>query len=104
MPRRVLVIGGGAAGMTAAFRLAQQGHHISVVDESERLGGWLAASGDSFPTTAVPPVVLTGWHPATEALLTHLGADSTDRLLRRPPLHLRTTSGRLVAWHHPPLP
>lgn len=90
--------------MTAAYRLAQQGHRVRVIDEAERLGGQLAA-GDSSSLSFVPPVVPTGWHPATLALLDDLGAhDTTIRPPRRAPIHLRTPSGGLVAWHNPPLP
>jgi squalene-associated FAD-dependent desaturase len=102
MPRRVLVIGGGAAGLTAAFRLAQQGHRISVVDQAQRLGGRLAASADSGGGP-VPPVVIMGWHHATLALLADLRAEAPVRLLR-PALQLRMSSGRVAAWPRPPLP
>jgi heterodisulfide reductase subunit A len=37
--RNVLVVGGGVAGMTAALRLADQGHKVFLVERMARLGG-----------------------------------------------------------------
>ncbi|MFZ5642614.1 MAG: FAD-dependent oxidoreductase [Bacillota bacterium] len=37
--RRVLVIGGGPAGMEAAFTAASRGHHVTLWERSSRLGG-----------------------------------------------------------------
>ncbi|MEX2314797.1 MAG: FAD-dependent oxidoreductase, partial [Thermomicrobiales bacterium] len=41
--RRVAVIGGGIAGLTAAYRLAQAGHRVTLWEQHERLGGQAAA-------------------------------------------------------------
>lgn len=40
-PRRILVAGGGPAGMEAAIISAQRGHHITLVERQPELGGWL---------------------------------------------------------------
>lgn len=40
-PKRVLVIGGGPAGMTAAITARQRGHEVLLCEKSERLGGLL---------------------------------------------------------------
>ena len=40
-PRRVVVIGGGIAGLTAAFRLQQAGASILVLEAAGRPGGRL---------------------------------------------------------------
>ncbi len=47
-PRRVMVIGGGPAGMQAAADAARRGHTVSLWDERDRLGGRLRLA-------AVPP-------------------------------------------------
>lgn len=44
-PRKVLVVGGGAAGMSAALAAAEQGHEVSLYEQSHRLGGQLHLAG-----------------------------------------------------------
>ena len=41
VPKKVLVVGGGIAGMTAALTAAQQGHQVILCEKSDRLGGVL---------------------------------------------------------------
>lgn len=40
-PRHVVVIGGGPGGMEAARRLARRGHRVTLLEQSDRLGGTL---------------------------------------------------------------
>lgn len=40
-PRKVLVVGGGAAGMSAALSAAEQGHAVTLYEKSDHLGGQL---------------------------------------------------------------
>lgn len=47
-PKRVLVVGGGPAGLEAARVLAERGHHVHLVEEADRLGG-------EFAVGAIPP-------------------------------------------------
>ncbi len=47
-PKKVLVIGGGPAGMEAARTLAQRGHRVTLFEKSHKLGGQLNLA-------AVPP-------------------------------------------------
>lgn len=60
----MVVVGGGATGMAAAARLAKQGHQVTVVDGSDRLGGDLAplqedgCTWDAFPPLISLPAVL----------------------------------------------
>ena len=39
--KRVAVVGGGPAGMAAAFQLRRKGHAVTVFDENEQLGGMM---------------------------------------------------------------
>lgn len=40
-PRTVAVVGGGLAGLTAAYRLASAGARVTLLDSASRLGGWV---------------------------------------------------------------
>ncbi len=40
-PKKIMVIGGGAAGMNAAITLADRGHNVSLYEKSGKLGGQL---------------------------------------------------------------
>jgi predicted Rossmann fold flavoprotein len=42
---RVLVVGGGAAGMVAAWKAAQGGHHVTLLEANNRLGVKIRISG-----------------------------------------------------------
>lgn len=50
-PKKVLVVGGGVAGMEAARTAALRGHQVSLYEKSDRLGGLLVPGGShSFKT------------------------------------------------------
>ena len=49
---RVLVIGGGVAGMRAAVGLADLGLEVVLVERAPRLGGWVARLGPTYPPGA----------------------------------------------------
>ena len=44
-PRKVLVVGGGAAGMSAAIAAAEQGHQVALYEKTLKLGGQLHLAG-----------------------------------------------------------
>ena len=46
--KRVLIAGGGPAGMEAAITLAERGHDVTLAEKSEKLGGNLHPAGASF--------------------------------------------------------
>jgi 2,4-dienoyl-CoA reductase (NADPH2) len=55
--KKVMVVGGGAAGMSAALAAAERGHQVFLYERSERLGGQLHLAGappgrDEFLTLA----------------------------------------------------
>src|SRR3974390_2194397 len=47
---RVVVVGGGIAGLTAALDLAAVGNPVSLVEEGPSLGGLMAQLDKTFPT------------------------------------------------------
>ncbi|HLI03255.1 MAG TPA: CoB--CoM heterodisulfide reductase iron-sulfur subunit A family protein [Terracidiphilus sp.] len=47
--RQALVIGGGIAGLKAAAELAGKGIPVLLLEQSEKLGGWVAKLGKTFP-------------------------------------------------------
>jgi 2,4-dienoyl-CoA reductase-like NADH-dependent reductase (Old Yellow Enzyme family)/thioredoxin reductase len=42
-PRKILVVGGGVAGMEAARVAAERGHHVTLIEKRSELGGMVAA-------------------------------------------------------------
>ncbi|NOZ21390.1 MAG: hydrogenase iron-sulfur subunit [Planctomycetes bacterium] len=46
----LLVLGGGITGMTAALEAAKAGYDVRLVEQTEKLGGWLAKQHKSIPT------------------------------------------------------
>jgi 2,4-dienoyl-CoA reductase (NADPH2) len=44
-PKKVMVVGGGAAGMSAALAAAERGHAVTLFEQSDRLGGQLFLAG-----------------------------------------------------------
>jgi 2,4-dienoyl-CoA reductase (NADPH2) len=45
-PKKVLVVGGGPAGMKAACTAAERGHQVTLVEKSDRVGGQLLLNAD----------------------------------------------------------
>ncbi len=85
LSRRVLVVGGGLAGMTAALTLADLGYSADLVERTDALGGQLRDLH----------LVLGGGDPqaALASLLERLGREPRVRVLLR--TEVRAVSGRL---------
>jgi len=48
--QKVLVVGGGVAGVFTALDIAEQGYHVSLVERDPSIGGIMAALDKTFPT------------------------------------------------------
>ena len=68
----VVILGGGPAGLTAAYRLTRQGYRVTIVDRHPLLED--APTGEPLHDTPEPFTVL-GCHHATQALLRSLHTD-----------------------------
>jgi heterodisulfide reductase subunit A len=74
--KKVLVIGGGIAGIQASLDLANSGFKVSLVEKSPSIGGRMAQLDKTFPTLDCSACILTpkmaevGRHPNIE-LFTH---------------------------------
>jgi uncharacterized protein with NAD-binding domain and iron-sulfur cluster len=95
--KRVVVIGGGPAGLTVALRLSANGYTVTLLERRAEVGGRLLT--DSQET--IPPVIW-GWHSATRSLLQTLGAH--DRLHSSSTLRILLPDGRGRRVYRPWLP
>ncbi|MBS7632106.1 CoB--CoM heterodisulfide reductase iron-sulfur subunit A family protein [Candidatus Bathyarchaeota archaeon] len=74
MTKKVMVIGGGIAGINAALDLADMGFKVYVVEKTESIGGYMALLDKTFPTLDCsiciegPKMVDVGRHPNIEII------------------------------------
>jgi heterodisulfide reductase subunit A len=67
--RKVLVVGGGIAGIQAALTIADAGYHVYLVEQEPSIGGRMAQLDKTFPTLdcsaciLTPKMVSVGHHP-----------------------------------------
>jgi heterodisulfide reductase subunit A2 len=72
--RRVMVIGGGVAGIQAALDVADAGHQVVLVEREPSIGGKMAGMSETFPTLDCSQCILTprmvdaGQHPNIKLL------------------------------------
>ena len=72
--KRVMVIGGGIAGIEAALLIADAGYEVVLVEKEESIGGHMAKFDKTFPTLdcaaciLTPKMVLVGNHPRIRLL------------------------------------
>ncbi|MEO8748797.1 MAG: FAD-dependent oxidoreductase, partial [Allobranchiibius sp.] len=59
MSRRVVIIGAGLAGLSAACQLSRTGHDVVVVERGDHVGGLAAMREDAGFTFDLGPTVLT---------------------------------------------
>jgi predicted NAD/FAD-dependent oxidoreductase len=95
MSPTVAVMGGGIAGLTAAFDLSSRSHAITVLEESPRLGGRLADD---------PAIPVFGCYTAFSTLLEKLGSASLFPASKHSALEFLQPNGACVQYAPLPLP
>ena len=82
--RQILVVGGGVSGMTAALEAAQTGYAVTIVEKTDRLGGWAGRLykrvADRHPFTDPADTGVAAMSKAIEAnakITVHLNATVT---------------------------
>ena len=101
--RRVLVIGGGIAGIQASLDLAAMGLPVTLVEERPSLGGLMAQLDKTFPTNDCAMCILSprlleiSRNPAidlvTSGRIVHIEGEAGNfrAILHRPPRYVDTT-------------
>lgn len=103
-PRKVLVVGGGAAGMSAAAAVAEKGHSVTLYERDMRLGGQLHLAGappgrQEFGQLAQDLREQLATHGVRVVMNTEVDADLLSQ--EQPDALILATGGQPVA---PPIP
>ncbi len=103
-PRKVLVVGGGPAGMAAALAAAEQGHRVVLAERNGRLGGQLELAGappgrEELAQLAEDLARQVGGHDIEVLLQTEVDADFVQQ--QQADVVLLATGGQSV---RPPIP
>ncbi|HEY4301323.1 MAG TPA: protoporphyrinogen oxidase [Candidatus Didemnitutus sp.] len=102
--KTVAVFGGGLTGLTAAFRLQERGHAVTVFERASAAGGAVASVRDQGYLLEKGPNTLQSGSPEVRRLLRDLGLDS--RVIHANPLAQRryvVRAGRLRMFPTSPL-
>jgi 2,4-dienoyl-CoA reductase-like NADH-dependent reductase (Old Yellow Enzyme family) len=95
VPRRVVVVGGGPAGLQAAACLAEAGSSVALLERSDRVGGQLHQAAEAFADIAflIPAAVQRAGRAGAEI---HLGveADAESVLAHEPDVVVVATGAR----------
>jgi oxygen-dependent protoporphyrinogen oxidase len=73
----VAIVGGGVAGLTAAYRLKQRGARVVVYEAGERVGGAVRTMRSDGYVAELGPNSMTSPTPALRGLITELGLDAS---------------------------
>ena len=107
--RRVAVVGGGWAGLTAAVRAAQDGHRVTVFEASRHWGGRARSLSLTLPDGTATTVdngqhILIGAYTDTLRLMALVGVDVDKALLRMPLALVDPLGNGLRLPHWPAVP
>ena len=100
----VVILGGGPAGLTAAYRLIRQGYRVTIVDPQPLVAD---APTDTPLHDSSEPLTILGCHHATQALLRSLHTDIQQPIQIGIPLEFRLDESTIAryprAWLPAPL-
>lgn len=82
--KTAIVIGGGAAGISAAFRLQQAGVKVTVIEADDRVGGRTRSERIDGFTVDVGAGLMPGTYAAVYSLLNDAGIDDALELMSSP--------------------
>jgi uncharacterized protein with NAD-binding domain and iron-sulfur cluster len=91
----VVILGGGPAGLTAAYRLIGHGYRVTIIDRRPLLGG---ARTSEDPRDDPEPFTILGCHHATQTLLHSLHPDLQQPAETEIPLEFRLHDDSLVPY------
>lgn len=97
----VVILGGGPAGLTAAYRLICHGYRVTVVEQRPLLGG---AHVDEHSHNDPEPFTILGCHHATHELLHSLHSDPQQPEEMAITLEFRLPDGSFVHYPHTSFP
>jgi heterodisulfide reductase subunit A2 len=81
--KRVMIVGGGIAGIEAALQVADAGYEVILVEKEESIGGHMAKFDKTFPTLdcaaciLTPKMVSVGKHPRIR-LMTYADVEQVE--------------------------
>ncbi|MGO4185582.1 phytoene desaturase family protein, partial [Paenibacillus sp. TAF43_2] len=62
MSKKIIVVGGGLGGLSAAIRLSVDGHQVTILEKNERVGGKLnVRSGQGYTFDTGPSILTMPW-------------------------------------------
>ena len=77
MKKKVVIVGGGLAGMSTAIRLSSEGYDVTILEKGERLGGKLnRREGKGFVFDTGPSILTMPW--VLEKVFAHANRDLSD--------------------------
>ena len=92
----VLILGGGLAGLTAAYRLSHLGYRVTIIEKRPLVGDRIISG---YHDDASSPFTVLGCHRATQALLHSLHPDHRQPLTSEIPLEFQLPDNSLA--HYP---
>ena len=101
IPRSVVVVGGGLAGLTAAYRLACHGARVTLIDRRATLGGNALPPGQGWESS---PLTVSACHQDTSGLLRALGLNIRAACFSLVPLGFLRPDGTMALYPYTPLP